>query len=151
MSRRPWHSGSEPTGDPDTLHSIAKRIGDPPDRPVRIDQHKIEAHPIRAPIRIVRQHDLGGGDQTSLLPRRQGRGRLGQSRPRLDLDNREQSIPFRYKIDLAGRRPQPPGVHDPAVANQRGLGRRFRGQTAILRFPASSRSIRHGVRMTEER
>jgi hypothetical protein len=70
----------------------------------RQDRDKIEAHRQAGMVRLARQPEIGGGFDAAQRIRRDGVHRLGQRRPRLDLDDGDEIAAPGDQVDLAGGR-----------------------------------------------
>ena len=62
---------------------LPERVGDPPHPAGGIDQQHVEAHAGAAPIGMLGEHDLGGGEQPGPLahPQRRSSGREDRAAP----------------------------------------------------------------------
>lgn len=112
-----------------------KRIANPANRTALIHHQNIEAHGMRAPLRMSGEHNFGRGKQTRLLSWRKRPNGIRQGRPRLHLDNRQQPVFFGHKIDFAYLGTQTAAADNPAVLFQRTARRVLGRYPEHLRLP----------------
>ena len=123
----------------DTVASLGtKSIDNAANRTGLVYHQNIEAHRVAAPLRMSGEQDFGRSKQTRLLSGCKRSSGIRQRRPRLYLDDCEQTLSFGNKINFAGLGAQAAAVNSPAVLFQR-TARCVLGRYAQhLRAPAAS-------------